>query len=691
MANILDQLVIKLRLEIDEFRRRRRETEQETDTFSKRLQEQFKKIGKEIDLITKGFGQIKSVAFEAAGVIAGVALTAVGLTNAFAKNQIALSMMALETGESAKSLKAWGIAAEKNGISAENMASAIKKAASDAEKIKAGLKIETDLDTGNLYRWADSRNLLTPQAKENLKKGGIARLTEWKRIYLAMQKEQGAFITAQEFKTAGMGDILGVLSSAKFDTDLSKAQQKLEKVDFKGQADAAMRWQSALIDVKSSWEILSNEILAKAVAPELEAVAKEMENLSKGDRKKLIDDIRELVHAAAELAKFLLRSGEYFDIFFKKVKDVTGVTIGFKEVIEGIIGLKALSWFVSLSSGGFMILRGAAGLLAGSLGLLARTFAGILTTVGSLTIALPALWGGFEFGKKIQEWFPGIQTGLANLIDKVTGINQGEISEPTPGTTPPTSGAFAKKGWSKQAGNVPELIEQAAKAKGLDPAFMKTMAMIESGGNPKAYNPSSASGVYQFITSTGKKYGLNKGNKFDPVANIDAGMRFTLDNIAALKKRGIDPTPANLYLAHQQGAAGLAELLNATKGGAVSAGLRANMNANAGKGRTAKQFYDYWTNSVNQLYYKNKGMSPISDIGSGKYRVNQAANNPLVPIAPTSAEYGDTTHNKNVTVMIEQHNNISANDPKGVTQELQQYTGTLQNTLAQYAASGYQS
>ena len=36
------------------------------------------------------------------------------------------------------------------------------------------------------------------------------------------------------------------------------------------------------------------------------------------------------------------------------------------------------------------------------------------------------------------------------------------------------------------------------------------LAMIESGLNPKAYSKANASGMWQFIYSTGKTYGLNR-------------------------------------------------------------------------------------------------------------------------------------------------------------------------------------
>ena len=42
------------------------------------------------------------------------------------------------------------------------------------------------------------------------------------------------------------------------------------------------------------------------------------------------------------------------------------------------------------------------------------------------------------------------------------------------------------------------------------PEELMYLAMIESGLNPKAYSKANASGMWQFIYSTGKNYGLKR-------------------------------------------------------------------------------------------------------------------------------------------------------------------------------------
>lgn len=122
-----------------------------------------------------------------------------------------------------------------------------------------------------------------------------------------------------------------------------------------------------------------------------------------------------------------------------------------------------------------------------------------------------------------------------------------------------------------------EVINRVSAQSGVDPTMMKTMAWIESRFNEKAYNKSSASGVYQFVNGTARQYGLS-GQQFDPEANTKAYVKLLNDNMAALKRYGIQVSAANLYLAHQQGSGGLKQIMDEASGkGAMSDTVRRNM------------------------------------------------------------------------------------------------------------------
>ena len=140
-------------------------------------------------------------------------------------------------------------------------------------------------------------------------------------------------------------------------------------------------------------------------------------------------------------------------------------------------------------------------------------------------------------------------------------------------------------------------INQANAKYGLDPSYLPRLAQIESGGNVNAKNPNStAAGPFQFIRSTAQQYGLANPN--DPAQAADAAARLALDNKNALASAlGRDPTPGELYLAHQQGAGGAIKLLtNPDAPAAAVVGERA-VALNGGRpGMTAGQFASQWVN-----------------------------------------------------------------------------------------------
>ena len=138
-----------------------------------------------------------------------------------------------------------------------------------------------------------------------------------------------------------------------------------------------------------------------------------------------------------------------------------------------------------------------------------------------------------------------------------------------------------------------ELIIEESANSDVDTEFLLTMANIESGFNPNAKNPSGAAGLYQFMPSTAKAYGLR--NPYNPTDAIRAVIKLTKANATALQRAGLEPSGANLYLAHQQGAGGVIILYSSIlKGRPLSRIIRRNIDANGGKGLSAKEFVDKW-------------------------------------------------------------------------------------------------
>lgn len=148
---------------------------------------------------------------------------------------------------------------------------------------------------------------------------------------------------------------------------------------------------------------------------------------------------------------------------------------------------------------------------------------------------------------------------------------------------------------------------------GLPRGMLSTFASIESGFDTNAVSSTNATGLFQFTSGTGKRYGLFPGGRDirrDPVANTDAAARLARDNIKHLQAAGVPITPFTIYLAHQQGAGGAAELFSAARTGQVSDRLRKNMDLNAGGGLDASQFLT----KMQGIFERKAGAAPGSMI-----------------------------------------------------------------------------
>lgn len=193
---------------------------------------------------------------------------------------------------------------------------------------------------------------------------------------------------------------------------------------------------------------------------------------------------------------------------------------------------------------------------------------------------------------------------------------------------------------------VKQLIIQQAQANGLDPAMMLAIADIESKFKAGAYNPSGASGVYQFMPKTAKGYGLS--NPMDANANVAAGMRFTKDNIAYFKKTlGREPTPGEVYLMHQQGMGGATSLMRNPNALAANVVGQKAVTQNGGwAGMTAGQFAGLWTGKMDTTYQMYGGQAYQPMVTAGGPTMGLRPDGSIGPIGGTGGagvDVGGTT------------------------------------------------
>lgn len=138
------------------------------------------------------------------------------------------------------------------------------------------------------------------------------------------------------------------------------------------------------------------------------------------------------------------------------------------------------------------------------------------------------------------------------------------------------------------------MIKEVAAEYGVPAEFMLKAAQIESNFDPSAKNPrSSAGGLFQQIDSNAKEFGV--ANRFDPRQSAVGAAKFARQNMARFAKKGIPATPANLYLAHQQGGGGAVKILSNPNASAESLVGKAAVRLNGGKpGMTAGEFANIW-------------------------------------------------------------------------------------------------
>lgn len=141
-----------------------------------------------------------------------------------------------------------------------------------------------------------------------------------------------------------------------------------------------------------------------------------------------------------------------------------------------------------------------------------------------------------------------------------------------------------------------QAIAAASGRHGVDPDYLARVAWIENKGRRVGRSSTGAEGPFQFVRGTASDFGLADRSDWNQAA--DAAARLTLANSAVLRKRlGRAPSQGELYLAHQQGAAGAAGLLANPNKLAVDVVGRQAVVVNGGKvNMTARQFANKWIN-----------------------------------------------------------------------------------------------
>jgi hypothetical protein len=130
--------------------------------------------------------------------------------------------------------------------------------------------------------------------------------------------------------------------------------------------------------------------------------------------------------------------------------------------------------------------------------------------------------------------------------------------------------------------DIKDKLTATANKYGIDPAAFQGMAQMESRGSANAVSQTGAAGIFQFTGGTARRLGIT--NRFDVDQNIEGGAKLWKSNADELAKSlGRAPTPQEVYLAHQEGAPGATQIINAAAGkGTISPKVLKNMQVNVG-------------------------------------------------------------------------------------------------------------
>jgi hypothetical protein len=123
--------------------------------------------------------------------------------------------------------------------------------------------------------------------------------------------------------------------------------------------------------------------------------------------------------------------------------------------------------------------------------------------------------------------------------------------------------AGAQKRTAERA--IKKRLRLAARLYDLEPHWLFAIARVESNMNPDARNlDSGAAGIFQYLKGTAKEENIDPMNL--PEAAAATAKRIARD-VAAMSKVGHTATLTDVYLSHQQGRSGYAEILRCFEAG----------------------------------------------------------------------------------------------------------------------------
>lgn len=237
---------------------------------------------------------------------------------------------------------------------------------------------------------------------------------------------------------------------------------------------------------------------------------------------------------------------------------------------------------------------------------------------------------------------------------------QSEEQKAAPQLPPPSTVADKPVNGGPQLDPViDDVIERAAAKHGQDADTLKRIAWIESAGDPSAENPNStAGGLFQQTDANAADYGV--ADRLDAEQSADGAAAFMADNRAYLTRvLGREPTPGELYLAHQQGPGGAQALLENPDKLAVDVVGEDAVKLNGGTAdMTAAEFAGLWTSKLEGATGSSGAMiadgpkGEESIVAPSETRETSETNEPKFPVSVDLEERGQTAPPERVSTPL---------------------------------------
>jgi hypothetical protein len=458
---ILDELIIKLKLDLSRFRGEAQQAQSTLNNVSDASQRTARNMESHSGLIAGGFGKIRNQMLAVVGLFtAGMGIK--NFTQSTIKQADALGFMSDSIGMSTTRLRAYSDATERAGGSGEAMTEALKKSASDVANLKLGMKTFAEVDQdGLLTRWSGAAGLDPSKIFES----GESLLQARLKVFEAIRKTDKdnpllhgvdpAVLANTVLEQGGIG--AGVTNALKNKGGLegfNKSVENQEKINsvLAGSEELARKARESWFDLTQQFEIIGQKIvvtltpafikltesLKKFKLPSPEVVGKTI-NIWIKKFDDLYDKTQKTIDYISE------KWGGFSEVVKKVTNNGVDLTDGFTvvaTVIGGLIAINVIGW-----------VTGIIGAL-GSLVIAAGRAAAALAPLAAVAAAGAA--GAYAGNKIYNKLDTKSQDFLGSMAVKIAAFFGDKDAKEALATNEAYSGNVATKG--TQGGSIADML-----------------------------------------------------------------------------------------------------------------------------------------------------------------------------------------------------------------------------------------